>query len=103
MEPDGIGTVSARGRWLPGFRRAMSLHPSGCVRLCLAGKNSGWGRLLHPEWADERRALEERRVAGGRRSVLRYHLEGAPHPRMDAAEVRVLAGRKIRRRRRDAC
>src|SRR3954447_23326803 len=35
--PDGIGTVlidQRSNRWLPGFLRAISLHPSGCVRLC---------------------------------------------------------------------
>src|SRR3954449_11035373 len=35
--PDGIGTVlidQRPNRWLPGFLRAISLHPSGCVRLC---------------------------------------------------------------------
>src|SRR5437763_10802674 len=51
MEPDGIGTVSARGRWLPGFRRAMSLHPSGCVRLCRRRKNSARHGAFKPNGA----------------------------------------------------
>src|SRR5436190_12076429 len=33
--------------------------------------------------------------------MLRNDFEGAAHPRMDAAEVGVLADRKVRRRRRD--
>src|SRR2546423_13458071 len=32
---DGLGTVSADCGWLPGFHRAMSLHPSRCERLCV--------------------------------------------------------------------
>src|SRR3954462_3414169 len=42
--PDGIGTVlvepEGASRWLPGFLRAISLHPSGCVRLCLVREDT---------------------------------------------------------------
>src|SRR3954453_13252142 len=41
--PDGIGTVlidQRPNRWLPGFLRAISLHPSGCVRLCLVQQDT---------------------------------------------------------------
>src|SRR3954469_3963295 len=64
--PDGIGTVLIEplgaNRWLPGVLRAISLHPSGCVRLCALQDtdSTGAGGILSPT---ERRGTPLRRRA----------------------------------------